>query len=472
MKSMSSTDIQRIFAAQRSRALKLRASTAEDRIATLERLRAAIEAREDEVLAACFADFKKPEPEVRLAELLPTYAEIKLAIGHLKSWMKPRKVRATLAMLGTRAEIRHEPRGRCLIIAPWNYPFQLSFGPLVSAIAAGNTAIIKPSELTPHVSALVAKLVGETFTEDEVAVCEGGVETSTELLSLPFDHIFFTGSPAVGRIVMAAAAKSLASVTLELGGKSPVIVDESADIKAAARHLAWGKLTNSGQTCIAPDHLYVHEAVMDPFIKALGKSVRHLYGKNEQAIKASKDYCRMVNERHFERVKGLYDDAVSRGARAVFGGDYDADEQYFAPTALVDVPAGAQIMEEEIFGPLLPILPFNDLDTVIERINAMPKPLALYIFGKDQQRIEQVTRQTSAGGMCVNHNLLQFAHENLPFGGVNHSGIGKAHGRFGFEAFSNEKPVLTQRFNAMHMLYPPYTARVRKLIEFAVRKLG
>jgi aldehyde dehydrogenase (NAD+) len=464
--------LNRVFRAQKAHALSLRESTAGQRIARLERLRAAVEARAGEVCAACHADFRKPEPEARLAELLPVYSEISHAVRDLRRWMKPRKVKTTTAMLGTRAQIHFEPKGTTLIIAPWNYPFQLAIGPLVSAIAAGNTAIIKPSEMTPHVSALVAQLVRDTFPEEEVAVFEGGVETSTALLDLPFDHIFFTGSPAVGRIVMAAAARHLASVTLELGGKSPVVVDSSAEIKTTARNVAWGKLTNSGQTCIAPDHLYVHESVVRRLLEEIGKAIRKSYGKNDEAIRNSPDYCRIVNEHHFERVRGLFDDAVRKGATVAFGGDHDASQNYFAPTVLTEVPADARIMEEEIFGPLLPIIPFNDLDDVIERINALPKPLALYIFGRNRERIETVVRRTSAGGMCINHNLLHYGHENLPFGGVNNSGIGKSHGEFGFAAFSNQKPVLTNHFSAMHLLYPPYTARVQRLINWAVKRLG
>lgn len=461
-----------VFAAQQAHALRLRESTVEERIARLERLRDAVERYRDEVCEACYADFRKPAPEARLAELLPVHNEIRHAIRHLPGWMKPIRVRPTAAMLGTRSEIRHEPRGVCLIMAPWNYPFQLSIGPLVSAIAAGNTAIIKPSEMTPHVSALVARLVRETFEEHEVAVFEGDQQVGSALLDLPFDHVFFTGSPQVGRIVMAAAARHLASVTLELGGKTPVIVYESADIRQAARHIAWGKLANNGQTCIAPDYLYVHASVREAFQQALVRAVARAYGDSPDAIKASPDYCRIVNARHFERVKAMYDDAVARGATTLAGGESDPAENYFAPTLLTDIPEDARVMQEEIFGPLLPILPFSDLDRVIEQINARPKPLALYVFGQDRQRIETVLSRTSAGGVCVNHNMLQYGHDNLPFGGVNTSGIGKAHGRFGFDAFSNQKPVVTNRFSAMHWLYPPYTARARKLIDFALKKLS
>ena len=375
-------------------------------------------------------------------------------------------------MLGTQAEIRQEPKGVCLIIAPWNYPFQLAIGPLVSALAAGNTAIIKPSELTPHVSEVIKKIVEATFETHEVAVFEGDQHLAGSLLELPFDHIFFTGSPAVGSIVMAAAAKHLASVTLELGGKSPAVVDASADIEKAARDIMWGKLTNNGQTCIAPDYLHVHESIMEPFLLAARKAVGNAYGEGPEAVKASQDYCRIVDQRHFERIAGLYQDAVEKGATTVMGGVADAAERFFAPTILTDIPADARVLHEEIFGPLLPVLPFSGIDQVIEQINSRPKPLAMYIFGKDQGNIDQLFARTSAGGACVNHNLLHYGHENLPFGGVNHSGIGKAHGQFGFEAFSNQKPVLVDRFSGMHRLYPPYTDKVKKLIDFAIKRLG
>ncbi len=465
-------DIEHTFRMQKAHALTLRTSTAEQRIATLERLRDAVAAHEDEVVAACHADFRKPETEARLAELMPIYSEIKLAVANVKQWMKPEKVRPTMTMLGTSAEIRREPKGTALIVAPWNYPFQLSIGPLVSAIAAGNTAIIKPSEMTPHVSAVVAKLIRNTFAPEEVAVFEGDHHVATSLLALPFDHIFFTGSPAVGRIVMAAAAKHLASVTLELGGKSPVIIDETAKLGKVVRHVMWGKLTNNGQTCIAPDYLYVHESQLEPFIEKARQALHKAFGKTIEDIKQSPDYCRIVNQRHFDRVLALLEDAQSKGARTPVGGEHDAAEQFVAPTLLTDVPPTAQIMEEEIFGPLLPVLSYTDLDRVIEEINHRPKPLALYVCSQNQDTVDRVLRQTSAGGVCVNHTLLHYAHDKLPFGGVNNSGIGKAHGHFGFEAFSNQKPVLTDKHSAMHMFYPPYTPRVSKMLGLMLRWLN
>ena len=466
------SEISRVFAKQQRCALELRASTATQRIAALKKLKAAINHYADEICAAGFADFSKPEPEARLTEVFPAISEVNHAIRDLRKWMKARKVRTPISMLGTSAEIRCEPKGVCLIIAPWNYPFNLAIGPLVSAIAAGNTAIIKPSEMTPNMSRLIARLIGETFAEEEVAVFEGDHRVAGELLELPFNHIFFTGSPAVGRIVMAAAANHLASVTLELGGKSPVIVDQSADIKKAARDIMWGKLANNGQTCIAPDHLYIHASVQEAFLGEAARAVRKSYGATAEEQMASPDYCRIVNSRHFQRISKLYQDAIEKGASTFLGGQSDEQQNYFAPTILTDIPPNADLMTEEIFGPLLPVIPFTDIHKVSEQINQQPKPLALYIYARDKARTEELLKRTSAGGSCVNHNMLQFMHEKLPFGGVNNSGIGKSHGEYGFKAFSNERAVLTDRFSTMHQLYPPYTPRVKKLIDLVVKHLG
>jgi aldehyde dehydrogenase (NAD+) len=359
----------------------------------------------------------------------------------------------------------------CLIISPWNYPFNLAMTPLVSAIAAGNTAIIKPSEMTPHVSALLQELVSETFDQQEVAVFQGDHETAQALLALPFDHIFFTGSPAVGRIVMAAAAQHLASVTLELGGKSPVIVDRSADLRQAARDIMWGKLANNGQTCIAPDHLYVHESVRDDFVAEAEQAVRRAYGDSAPQRQASPDYCRIVNQRHFQRLQALIEDAQAQGASTLFGGQLAADERYISPTLLGNVPDQARLMQEEIFGPVLPVLPYSDIDQVIAAINARPKPLALYLFARDETLVEKVLGKTSAGGSCINHNLLHYLNGQLPFGGVNNSGIGKTHGVHGFREFSNQRAVLRAKRSIAHWLYPPYTPRVQKLSRLVLRYL-
>ena len=455
-----------VFARQKQTAISLRTSSAPARIAKLKRLEAALLARKDAIYAAVKADLGKPAAEADLSEIMPVLSEIRHTAKHLKGWMRTRKVAPTMALLGTQARIRYEPKGVCLIISPWNYPINLTLGPLASAIGAGCTVILKPSEMTPHCSAVLAELVAAVFAPDEVALFEGDAGVSTELLALPFDHIFFTGSPAVGKIVMAAAAKNLASVTLELGGKSPVIVDETADVKKAAASIMWGKFLNVGQTCIAPDFLYVHERVMPAFLMAAKAAIETMYGAD--AAKSA-DYCRIVNERHFGRVKTILDDATAKGATVVVGGAGDSAQKYMAPTLLANVPMDSLVMQEEIFGPVLPVLPYSDIADVIAHINAGPKPLALYVFSKDNVNIEWVLSQTSAGGSCVNMTMLHFSHANLPFGGVNHSGIGSSHGIFGFKAFSHERAVLREQMSAASMLAPPYTAKVKMLIGLTMK---
>ena len=465
-------EIQRIFAAQQLRANRLRNSTADERIARLKKMKTAIMERTQEIYDAGAADFGKPEPEVDLTEIMPVISEINDAVRHLKKWMKPKKVAATLTLLGTSSHIQYEPKGVALIIAPWNYPINLCLGPLVSAIAAGCTAILKPSEMTPHSSAFMQKLVEDLFTEDEVAMFQGGPEVSTALLDLPFDHIFFTGSPQIGKVVMTAAAKHLTSVTLELGGKSPFIVDKSANIKDTAQKLAWGKGVNNGQTCIAPDHVYVHEDVREELISRLRERWGEVYGKDTAAVKASPDYARMVNARHHGRVVSMLEDAKAKGGKVVIGGGSDRADNFFEPTVVTDVGDDTLVMQEEIFGPVLPMRSFRDISEPIAEINARPKPLALYMFGKDQKVIDKVMKETAAGTTCINHCMIQFLHGNLPFGGVNNSGIGHAHGHHGFLAFSHERPVVRDHFSSVWMFFPPYTGFIRKLIKLTVRWLA
>ena len=442
LKPIAASTIEHIFDSQAATALRLRSSTAAQRIEKIKRLRDAVLARTDELYAAAYADFKKPQGEVDLAEILPVCTEANDAIANLKSWMKATRVRATVLTVGTRSYVQAMPRGRCLIISPWNYPVNLTFGPLISAIAAGNTAIIKPSELTPHLSAFMTRIVQETFEANEVAIFEGEADVAQALMNLPFDHIFFTGSPAIGKRVMAAAAQHLASVTLELGGKSPAIVDADADITLAAKNIMWAKFANSGQTCIAPDYVYVHESVKDKWVAKCKAIIEKAYGKTFEQQLASPHLAHIVNLRHTARVKGLLDDATTRGARILVGGGASEANCFVAPTLLDSVPAGARILEEEIFGPVLPIITFTDLDQVIANINDAPKPLALYIYGRTEKNIKKVLQQTASGGACVNHSLIHFMHGRLPFGGVNNSGLGSAHGHYGFKAFSHEKAVV------------------------------
>jgi aldehyde dehydrogenase (NAD+) len=462
-------EIKRVFERQRDTALRLRTSTTDERIAKLKRLKAAVLAHADSLREASYQDYRKPPAEVELTEILPIVADVNEVCRHLKAWMKPKKVWPTMLMGGTSSWIQHEPRGRCLILSPWNYPANLTFGPLVYAIASGNTAILKPSEMTPHITAWITKVVRELFTEDEVAIFEGDASVSTALLALPFDHVFFTGSPAVGKVVMAAAAKHLTSVTLELGGKSPTIVDESADLDLAARTLMWGKYTNNGQTCIAPDHVYVQESVKASFVSKCLEVLKSSYGETPQLQMNSPSLARVVNERHTKRVNSLLQDAKQRGATVLCGDHVSEKDCYVAPTLLTDIPADAKIMDEEIFGPLLPIIGYRDLNQVIKDINDAPKPLALYIWSKNERNIQKMLKETSAGGTCINHCVVHFLHSNLPFGGVNNSGIGASHGYFGFRAFSHERAVVRTRIMVARLLFPPYKSWSPKLARLMMK---
>ncbi len=461
--------IKKVFAAQQATAIQWRESTANQRIERIKKLREAVLANRDDFYQAFAKDYRKPSAEVDVTELMPVLDEMRHAIGDLKSWMKPQGVWPTSLMLTTKAAIHYQPKGRVLIIAPWNYPLNLCFGPLVSALAAGNVAIIKPSEMMPHVSAVMARIIKDVFPEHEVALFEGSLPTAEALLSLPFDHIFFTGSPAVGKVVMTAAAKHLTSVTLELGGKSPTIVDESANLRVAAETLMWGKFLNGGQTCVAPDYIYVHESVKTAFMGECKIVLAARYGQGAAEQKNSEDLTRIVNQRHTQRVASLLADAVKDGAEVVMGGEVDVEQCYVQPTLLDNIPAGSRIMEEEIFGPLLPIIGYSSLDAVIAEINASPKPLALYIWSQNQAHIDSVITRTSSGGACINHCLMQFVHGNLPFGGVNNSGIGNSHGYFGFKAFSHERAVVrASKVMLVRLFFPPYDENRRKIIRMTV----
>lgn len=462
-------EIRRVFDAQLDTALAWRESTAAERIARLKKLREAMMARREDFYAAFMQDYRKPSAEVEGTEFMPVLDEIRHAIGSLKKWMKPTKVWPTIASAMTSSWIEYQPRGRSLIIAPWNFPLNLCFGPMVSALAAGNTVILKPSEMTPAVSAIMAEIIAQTFPRNEVALFEGSLPTSQALLDLPFDHIFFTGSPAVGKVVMTAAAKHLTSVTLELGGKSPVIVDESANLRLTAEALMWGKFTNCGQICVAPDHVYVHASVKDKLVAQCKAVLAERYGVTPQEQRNSPHLARVINQRHTQRIAGLLQDAQSRGARVLAGGEVDVSACYIAPTLIEQVPQEAQIMSEEIFGPVLPIITYENVDEVIREINAQPKPLALYVFSTNKARTRRLLARTSSGGVAINHCVLHYAQGNLPFGGVNNSGIGNAHGHFGFKAFSHERAVLKSGpILVAKLFFPPYTDFKQKLIRATV----
>ncbi len=453
--------------------LKLRGEPIENRKKRLKDLLLWILSNRHRIKEAAFSDFNKPPVEVDISEIYPVVGEIRHTLRHINRWARPAKIDAPLNYLGTWSEIRYEPKGLCLILSPWNFPFNLSVGPLVSCLAAGNTATLKPSELTPHTSRLLGEMVKEVFQHGEVKVVEGDVHAASLLLGLPFDHLFFTGSPAIGKVVMRAAAEHLASITLELGGKSPAIIDRSANIPETAKRIVFGKFLNNGQTCIAPDYLLVHKAVLEPLIHELKKQIIKMFGDQKHIDERAPSYGRIVNSHHFQRLAMLLEDATARGAKIEMGGALNHESRFFHPFILSHVPADARLMEEEIFGPILPIIPFEDVEQVVQHINNKPKPLALYVFDHNKPFREHVLGKTSSGTVCVNDCVLQFTHPNLPFGGVNNSGIGKAHGYAGFLAFSNEKPVLRQKsgFTLSSLFYPPFTQAMRKRIEPILRWL-
>ncbi|PEN14775.1 aldehyde dehydrogenase family protein [Longibacter salinarum] len=465
--------LKNLFQRQKEHHLTVRQSTAAERKAKIQRIRDGIRARRQDIRDALYADFQKAPEEADLTEVKAVMDEASFAIKHIDSWMASESASTPPLLMGTSSEIRYEPKGVVLIISPWNYPFNLTLGPLIAAIAAGNSVIVKPSEYTPHSSRVMREMIEELFDEREVALVEGAVETSQALLDLPFDHIYFTGSPEVGKIVMRAAAEHLSSVTLELGGKSPAIVDATADVDDAAAKIAWGKFTNTGQTCIAPDYALVHESRHDAFLKRITHYISEYYGQTDEQRRTTPDYARLVNEKHFSRVQSLLTDAVQSGATVITGGQTDADAQYIAPTVLSDIPSESRIMDEEIFGPILPVVPFSDLNSAIDRINEKPNPLALYLFTRDEAAEHSILSRTHAGGTCINEVLLHYMNPHIPFGGNGHSGIGMGHGKYAFREFSHARSVLRRSYGSklMRYIYPPYGSLSRRMIDAALKYL-
>jgi len=445
-------------------------TSAPERVARLKKLRAALVARREALYAALYEDFRKPAAEVETTEVLLVLMELDHAIKHLGKWMKPRRVGTPVLLMGTSSQVRCEPKGVVLIMAPWNYPLQLVLAPLVAAVAAGNCVCLKPSEKTPRTSAFITKLIQDVFPPNEVVVVEGGTRESQALLELPFDHFFFTGGARVGRMVMEAAARHLAGVTLELGGKSPVVVDDTADLAASAERIVFGKFLNGGQTCVAPDYVLVPSAREEEFLGHLRASIERFYGGTEDARRASADFCRMVDDAQFSRVNTLLERSVAQGVRVVLGGRVDATSRYIAPTVLSDVKPETAIMEEEIFGPVLPVLRYDSLDEAVRLIRAGTKPLALYIFSHASGTVERLLEETSAGGTCVNTTVVHLTNLDLPFGGVGESGVGNYHGEFGFRTFSHERAVLRQGpLFLLNRFFPPYTDKGRKMARLASR---
>ncbi len=466
--NIDTTSIQGTFVTQQKNQHNIAATTAKERIAKLKKLyRALDDTYRIEIHKALLADFNKNPAETDLNEIYPLLKEIKYAISNIASWMRDEPVGSPLALIGSRSYIKYEPKGVCLLISPWNFPILLTFGPLISAIAAGNTVIIKPSEHTPYSTAIIKKIIAELFESNEIALFDGEVAVATALLSLPFNHIFFTGSPAVGKVVMKAAAKHLTSVTLELGGKSPCIIDQKTNIKKAAKSIAWGKFMNAGQTCIAPDYVYVHKTQLSDFVAELKKVITEFYGATPTN---SDDYTHMINTNHTKRIQSYLEDAIEKGAKIEIGRQEMHLDTVIPPTIVTNVPLDSELMQQEIFGPVLPILTYTDIQEVTTYINNNPRPLALYIFGKSKKRINYILNATRAGGTCINNTIVHIFNSELPFGGVNTSGIGKSKGIYGFKEFSNARGVCKQLLpSTALLLMPPYTGVKKKLIRFMMK---
>lgn len=449
--------ILQLFDVQQGHQQELRMSSAGVRIGKLRRLKANILKFESRIFEALEADLRKNAYESALTEVYFIYSEIDYAIKRLPSWMRKKSKPYTFTSFLSKNWIQYESLGTSLIISPWNYPFQLSMSPLVSAIAAGCSVILKPSEYSPKTSEVIKDLIEETFSEKEVKCLLGEKELATELLKLPFNKIFFTGNPEVGKIVMKAGAEHLSSVTLELGGKSPVIIAEDYDLKAAALKIAWGKLINAGQTCIAPDYLFIPQGAVESFNIAFQDACRELFYQDGELD--YNRYAKIINSRHQQRIEGLLDDALQRNAKILWQAS-GGDQQSISPVLITDVDQGSKIMEEEIFGPLLPVISYTNIQEVVEHINARPKPLAMYIFSDSGSFSNELLRRCSSGSVCINDVLIQVSNPNLPFGGVNHSGIGSCHGFYGFKAFSHERAIMKQtKFSFSKMIYPPYQGK-------------
>ena len=422
----------------------------------LKNLKTLLKENEEVLTDAVHMDFKKPAFETFGTEIGLIIGEINYALKNLDDWLAPEKVPTSLVNFPSENYILKEPYGSVLIIAPWNYPVQLSLLPLVGALAAGNTAIIKPSELTPHTSSALSDLITLYFPSDIVAVCEGGVETSSTLLELDFDYIFFTGSTRAGKIIMQKAASRLIPVTLELGGKTPCIVDETADLEISAKRIAWGKFLNAGQTCVAPDYLLVHPSIKEEFLKELKSAITSLYGEDPEQ---SEDYPRIINEDHFNRLSSFLGDG-----EVAFGGQKNAEANYIAPTILDEITWNDSIMQDEVFGPILPVLTYSDLKDAVTQIRNAPRPLALYIFTNDEDTEKYFLEHVSFGGGAINDTIAHLGNHHLSFGGVGSSGFGSYHGKASFDSFSHQKSIMKKSFLVdIPIRYAPYDGKMKWL---------
>ena len=463
-------EIDRVFELQKNNRWNIANTDARTRIEKLNRLKDAIQARSHHLKDAMYKDFKKSPYEVEITEIYPVISEINDAIHNLRKWMEPVPVPSPMTMFGSSSRLVYEPKGLCLIIGPWNYPFHLIMAPLAAAIAAGNCVIIRPSSNTRHTSEFTESLLKSIYSEDEICVFNGTTDMANHLLTKRFDHIFFTGSPSVGTHIMEAAAKNLASVTLELGGKSPVIIDETASLDYASSHVVWGKVLNGGQTCVGVDYVLVHESREKEFLEKAKEKLKKFYGPNTEEWSTNPDFCRIINDKSFQRLKYLIDETVKAGASVEMGGILDAAQKYISPTILSKVPLSSAIMQEEIFGPIMPVITYRNLDEAIRIIQSKDKPLALYMFSESDSNIHKVLKDTSSGGAVINGVIVHLANANLPFGGVNHSGLGSYHGYFGFKTFSHERAVLrVNKLNILDKVFPPYGDFTTQLVNLMIK---
>ena len=458
-------DIESIYQSHKATATKIKHTSYKERIKKLDAIVDYIKDRKNEgrLMEAMKIDLGRHTVEVLISEISVIINVVNYIKRHLKEWMKDESVTTSLSLIGASSYIHKEPKGSALIIAPWNYPFQLGIVPLCYAIAAGNTAVVKPSEYSSATSAYMEQMIADLFDPAEITVVQGAVKETQMLLDQPWNHIYFTGSPMVGKIIMKAASEHLSSVTLELGGKSPCIIDDKININKAAQKLTWGKYLNNGQTCIAPDYVLVPKNKKANLLTELTKEIKKQLDPEGKGSQANEDYGHIISDKHHAKCVSLLQDALDKGAKVIIGGEYDASTRYFAPTVLDNVSDDMDVMKEEIFGPILPVIGYANKEEVIDIIASKPKPLAMYIQSNDQKLIDYYMDNTSAGGTVINDFMIHYANPHLPFGGVNNSGIGKSHGYYGFQEFTNERSVMRQRFGATKLLHPPFTPMTEKL---------
>ncbi|ACO47138.2 aldehyde dehydrogenase family protein [Deinococcus deserti] len=469
--SPAPADLQTLFDTQRAWRWRAAQTTAAQRQVILRRVHDAVRAHREALAEALSLDLGKSRAESEIAEIHPILEELRHAVQHLPRWMAPRRVPTPLMLAGSHSEVQMQARGVTLILSPWNYPVNLALAPLIASLAAGNTVVLKPSEKAPHVARALKTLLESVFEPRLVAVVEGDANVARTLTSMPFDHIFFTGSTAVGRQVMSAAAQNLTGVTLELGGKSPALVHSSAHLTRSAERLTWGKFLNAGQTCVAPDYALVPRAMQEQLVGEIGRVITRRFG-DAPRLRAGTDYGRMVDAHSVRRLDQLTRQSLEQGARLALGGDFDPEARFISPTVVTDVTPDMPLMQEELFGPVLPVLTYDSLEEALNLIRRLDPPLALYLFAENDHVVERVQRETTSGGMIVNGTIIHLTNPYLPFGGVGTSGQGAYHGEHGFRTFSHQRAVLTETpRSGVRFMYPPYGRPLPRLAAWALRQL-